>query len=66
MKEYTVRYNDGHGSLVAVSAYGKSVKFTESEALAEAGRIAMKYKSYAKVYRGRHLVHTITVHQKEV
>jgi hypothetical protein len=61
MKEYTVRYNDGHGSLMAVSADGTPAKFTEAEALAKAGELAMKYKTFAKVYKRRQLVHAITV-----
>ena len=61
MKEYTVRYKDGHGCLITVCAYGKPIKYTLDEALAKAGELAMKYKRYAKVYKGRTLLHTITV-----
>lgn len=61
MKEYTVRYSDGHGSMMVMAADGTPAKYTEAEALTKAGELAMKYKTYAKIYKGRLLVHAITV-----
>lgn len=64
MKEYTVRYKT-HGTLITVCADGKPIKYTLSEALAKAGEVAMREKTYAKIYKGRTLMHTITVTTEE-
>lgn len=61
MKEYSIRYSNGSGKLITVCENGETAKYTESDALIKAAQLAIEHKAHAKIYKGRMLIHTITV-----
>lgn len=60
-REYTVRYNDGHGCLISVFDHEKfkTKKYTLDEAKAVAKALAKSTCKNTKVYKGKELIEEI-------
>lgn len=59
-KEYSVRYS-AYGCLIAICAYGKTIKYTYEEAVEKAKECNKNPNiKYCKIYKGRTLIETVT------